>query len=293
MKVSIIASAAVAAILSTGVIAQQDDGDCNPCPDGITVDPDTETLPGRTCGGLEDDTDGIPATANVCDLITADAIKFCCPPNLITNAPESESEAPEQDSTPCSVCPDGIPDENLDIPTVPGKTCEDLLVDAPRQIEGSGICNAMTNSEDICCPFVATTVAATTAVVTTVEATDEIITFFPTAPTPTLPPTNKPTMGPTSRDQLFGNILPTPTNTLDDVESPTRAPSKTTIVPTYSPTTFNPTYSPTYNDLAGRGKPPPEWNLPGDESGALSMGVSSRLGLVAALFIGVRDILFA
>ncbi len=275
MKVSII----VAAILSTGVIAQ-DDGDCNPCPGGITVDPDTETVPGRTCGGLEDDTDGIPATANVCDLITADAIKFCCPP------PE-----PEPEPTACSVCPDGIPDENLDISTVQGKTCEDLLTDAPRQTEGSGICNVMKNSEDICCPFVATTVAATTpAVVTTVEAIDEIITLLPTAPKPTMPPTNKPTMGPTSRDQLFGNILQTPTNTLDDVKSPTRAPTTTTIEPTYSPTTFPPTYTPTYNELAGRGKAPPDWILPGDElnsqSGALSMGLSSRLGLVVALLVG-------
>ncbi len=293
MKVSIIASAAVAAILSsTGVIAQ-DDGDCNPCPGGITVDPDTETVPGRTCGGLEDDTNGIPATTNVCDRITADAIKFCCPPDLIPIVPEPEP------ATPCSVCPDGIPDENLDIPTVQGKTCEDLLTDAPRQIEGSGICSAMKNSEDICCPFVATTVAATTpavvttAVVATVEAIDDIA----TTPKPTMPPTNKPTMGPTSRDQLFGNILQTPTNTLDDVKSPTRTPTTTTINPTYSPTTFPPTYTPTYNELAGRGKAPPDWILPGDElnsqSGALSMGISSRLGLVATLFVGACGILFA
>ncbi len=287
MKVSIIASAAVAAILSTGVIAQQDDnGDCNPCPGGITVDPDTETVPGRTCGGLEEDTDGIPATANVCKAITADATKFCCPAaaDLITNAPDSEP-------TTCSVCLDGIPDANLEISTVAGKTCKDLLEDAPLHIEGSGICNAMKTSEDVCCPFVATaTAATTTAVATTVEAIFEIVTSSPTALTPTMPPTNKPTIGPTSRDQVFGNILPTPTNTnsLDDGNSPTRAPLQTTISPTYRPTTNDPTYSPTYNDLAGRGKPPPEFNLPVDESGALSKGVS-----FVTLFVGVCGILFA
>eukprot|EP00984_Skeletonema_dohrnii_P022477 scaffold11599_cov78-Skeletonema_dohrnii-CCMP3373.AAC.1 len=126
----------------------------------------------------------------------------------------------------------------------------------------------MKSSEDVCCPFVATTAATTTVEATTTIAPDvvEIITPSPTEPPPTAPPTNKPTIGPTSRDQLFGNILPTPANLDITNPSPTLAPSQ---------------------EPKSRGKPPPDagepgfqFNLPGDKAGAPSAGVSAdfRLG---------------
>eukprot|EP00985_Skeletonema_marinoi_P005251 scaffold2273_cov195-Skeletonema_marinoi.AAC.2 len=352
MKFYIIAAAAAAAILTTGVNAQQDgDGPCNPCPGGITADPDTETIPGRTCGGVQEDASRFDADSNVCKMITDDSKEKCCPGDVVTidedededevsacsvcpggltvpgdteipntrgitcgemmnDAETTEEESnmctqmkgseetccPETpaapESTTCSVCPDGIPAENVDIPTIGSKTCKDLLIDAPQQTEGSNICDAMKSSEDVCCPFVATTTAATTTVeATTTIAPDvvEVITPSPTEPVPTAPPTNKPTIGPTSRDQLFGNILPTPVANLDITNpSPTLAPAQEPKDPTYGPTTYAPTYSPTYNELAGRGKPPPDagepgfqFNLPGDKAGAPSAGVSAyfRLGV--------------
>lgn len=362
MKFSIIASAAVAAILSsTGVNAQCHPSPCNPCPGGITADPNTETIPGRTCGNVNNDACQVPDASNVCAQITADAIEKCCPtvdapefsacsvcsggltvpenteiPNtggitcgrMMDDAKETEEggnrcnqmknsegtccpETPAaEEPTTCSVCPNGIPMENIDLPTVAGKTCKDLLVDAPKQLEGNNVCNAMKNSEDVCCPFVATAtptaVPTTVEVITTIAATvpdvADVITPSPTAPVPTAPPTNKPTIGPTSRDQIFGNILQTsPDNDgNNDENSPTPAPSKASV-PTYSPTTESPTYSPTYwdKDMAGNGKPPPgtggpgnQFTLPGDaQSVSAGVSVATRLGFVVTLIFGACGIL--
>ena len=80
--------------------------------------------------------------------------------------------------------------------------------------------------------------------------------------------------------------------------SPTLAPAQEPKDPTYGPTTDAPTYSPTYNELAGRGKPPPDagepgfqFNLPGDKAGAQS--ADFRLGFFVTLVFGVCGILFA
>ena len=173
----------------------------------------------------------------------------------------------------------------------------------------------MKTSEEACCPFVATTTAATTtAAATTVEATTtiaaediiEIITPTPapTVPTPTVSPTKKQTIGPTTRDQLFGNVLPTPANEPDE-NSPTPAPAPKPKAPTDEPTNTNtrPTYTPTWNELAGQGRKPPaadepQFVLPGDTAGAKgapSAGVSAdfRLGCAVILVSGVCSFLFA
>jgi hypothetical protein len=38
------------------------------------------------------------------------------------------------------------------VPTVPGKTCADLLPDAAQQEAGDGICELIQQSEGTCCP---------------------------------------------------------------------------------------------------------------------------------------------
>ena len=351
MKFSIIASAAAAAILSSaGVNAQN--CRCIPCPDGITVEPDTQTIQGRTCGNVNIDACPIPADNDVCQQITDTAREKCCPtiiptefsacsvcsggltvpentqiPNtqgitcgkMMEDAKETEEgsnrcnqmknsegtccpEIPAEPTT-CSICPKGIPTENVDIQTVPGKTCKDLLTDAPNHLEGSNICNAMKNSEEICCPFVetGTPTALPTAAVVTIAPTKaaDIITMTPTAPVPTAPPTNKPTMGPTSRDQAFGNILQSTTNPPND--TPTPAPMKEAD-PTSIPTEESPTYAPTYwnTRIAGKGKPPPGAVGPGPGNGfilpgqAPSAGVSvtTRLEFVVTFIFGACGLLF-
>jgi len=361
MKLYILSSAAVAAILSTGINAQGGGGPCMPCPGGITADPDTETIPGRTCSTLQQDAAQFSATSQTCNTITADAEGKCCP---ITTAPAfsactvcaggltvpSTTEIPNTggitcdkmmndaettaeggnvctqmkgfegiccpqalatttaapESTTCLVCTGGIPPENLSIPTIGQKTCEDLLNDAPKFEEGSNACNAMKASEGVCCPFVPTTTTATTTVDATTTTVAEIITQSPTVPTPTVSPTQKPTVGPTSRDQLFGNVLQTPTN--EPVEnSPTPAPAPKPKNQTYDLTkeSVQPTYSPTiddFNGLAGKGKAPPgandsgsQYNLPGDAAGAPSAGVSLdfRIGFVVILVSGICGTLIA
>jgi hypothetical protein len=361
MKLSILSSAAAAAILSTCINAQQGGGGpCKPCPGGITVDLNTETIPGRTCGTLQQDAAQYSATSQTCNTITADAEDKCCPittapafsacsvcsggltvpgnteipntggitcdkmmndaettsegSNVCTQMKESEgtccpqapvtTAAPE--STTCSVCSGGIPPENMNKPTIGSKTCKDLLGDAPKFEEGSNACNAMKTSEDVCCPFVPTTTAATTTVEATTTTAAEIITPSPTVPTPTVSPTKKPTIGPTTRDQLFGNVLQTPTNE-PDANSPTPAPTPQAKTPTNEPTKeyVPPTYTPTiddFNGLSGQGRPPPganepgsQFNLPGDKAGAPSTGVSAdfRIGFLVILVSGVCGILFA
>ena len=358
MRFNFVASAAtIVAFLSIVANAQEQ---CNPCPGGITADPDTETIPGKTCGTVQEDAADFSATSNTCRMITLDAKEKCCPDiaepdftscsvcsegltvsedteipntggrtcgammisakdaaeggNVCTQMKQSEgtccSENPPADGQPttCSVCSNGIPEENYDLQTTAsGKTCQDLLVDAPKYEEDSRVCNIMKTSEADCCPFVETTIVEPTTTIEVEPTTtiEEIVTSSPTAPTPTASPTKQPTPVPTSRDEIFGNILGTPTNGSDengtsqnDVDSPTDPPIEDADPPTYGPTTYDPTYSPTYYDLAGRGRQPPssgagsQFSLPGESAG-VSFATNIQLGFVVTLCLSLYGIISA
>src|SRR5210317_2103721 len=155
---------------------------CNPCPDGIPqANLNLQTIPGKTCADLKTDPakDNILANSQICNRMK-DSEETCCPEggeeSIVTTVTPTEAA-----STECSVCSGRvIPPENENIPiTSGGKTCSDLLIDKlnPNFAEGTGVCNAMKESEERCCPdvvVVTTTPIPTTtaAAVTTTEAPD-------------------------------------------------------------------------------------------------------------------------
>jgi hypothetical protein len=78
----------------------------------------------------------------------------------------------------CNPCPDGIPQANLNLQTIPGKTCADLKTDAVAlNIPANDpSCNRMKESEETCCPeggeegSIVTTVAPIVTTATPTEA---------------------------------------------------------------------------------------------------------------------------
>jgi len=269
-----------------GANAQQGvggDGPCTPCPDGITASGDTQTIPGKTCGNLQQDAASYAASSQTCISITSSAEGICCPATTTTTT--------EAASTTCSVCSGGITAPANTQITGGGKTCGDLLIDALNVDDQSSICDAMKTSEIVCCPAVATTTAATTTVETTTKsATTESATTVANSDVTGTPTAKKTTSGPTTRDQLFGNV-PTPTIAPGEEEKPLTSPQPTLkpnpkpSLPTDTPAYF-PTYSPStddFNNLAGNGKAPPDYsggggssyNLAGNPSASTSAGNSA------------------
>lgn len=299
---------------------------CNPCPDDIPqANLNKQTIPGKTCADLKTDAlaFNIPANDPTCNRMK-ESEEICCPEggeeeeSIVTTVTPTEAA-----STECSVCSGRvIPPENENIPiTSGGKTCSDLLIDKfnPNFAEGTGVCNAMKESEERCCPDVVvvttTPIPTTTAAAATTTEAPEMTDVITPTPAPTLPqtvtPTKRPTSGPTNRDQAFGNV-PTPTITPDENGTPPTPPPTTPQTnpvvssSTYEPTSISTTYSPTYSSddvlQAGNGKPPPPlenvpgWNLKGDDANAVggsSGGISAKFQITFAsiLVLGVSGLL--
>jgi len=167
----------------------ESDTTCSVCPNGITVDADTETEGNNVCGTITADAARFEADDNTCGRIKAFE-STCCPdvPTTVaaisTETGSTTSAAVTSSSTAeavvistaaavvsstvvvapaevvlttavsgssCVVCPGGIT-APLTVPTVAGKTCADLLPDAAEHENGDALCDIIKQSEDICCP---------------------------------------------------------------------------------------------------------------------------------------------
>lgn len=169
---------------------------CSPCPNGITVPPGTITEGTRICGNIQSDAAMFGADDIICSVIKAFE-STCCPdvpateaaattPAAVAGSTTADAVADSTDAaivsstvavsstqavfapttavsgSSCVVCPGGIT-APANVPTVPGKTCADLLPDAAQQEAGDGICELIQQSEGTCCPvgdFVACSVCA-------------------------------------------------------------------------------------------------------------------------------------
>lgn len=180
----------------------ESDTTCSACPNGITVDADTETEGNNVCGTIQADAARFEADDNICGRIKSFE-DTCCPDVATTVAAISTTEtgsttaaavatsssaaavvvnstaAAVANSTvfaasteailtttgsgsSCVVCPGGIT-APLTLATVAGKTCADLLPDAAGHENGDALCEIIKQSEDICCPAVITTSTSTEA----------------------------------------------------------------------------------------------------------------------------------
>ena len=119
---------------------------CSVCPDGITAD-DTvlpTAVEGITCVEFVAEAMTLDADSAACTLIK-DAESTCCPPKSPTLSPIAD---------PCVVCGEGITvDESIAVGA--GKTCGDLLIDAPLLQATDPDCALMQDSELTCCPTAA------------------------------------------------------------------------------------------------------------------------------------------
>lgn len=183
----------------------------------------------------------------------------------------------------CNPCPDGIPQANLNIPTITGKTCADLKTDPAKDniIATSLICDRMKESEEKCCPE-----GGEESIVTTVTPTEAASTQCTVCSGRVIPPENENipiTNGPPGKtcsdlliDKLDPNFhegsnpcnamkeneekccpdvvvvttTPIPTTTAAAAVTTTEAPDMTDAI-TPAPTLPQPTVTPTKRPTAG------------------------------------------
>ncbi len=231
MKFSILA---VAAILSTGAHAQ---GDCEACPNGITVDPSTPTVQDNTCGGIS-----AAAAEHSADSDTCAAIKeyesTCCGGVATTAAATTEAPA-----SMCVACPNGVKADLASQVTTGDNTCATITADAAGFTADSTTCGRIQAFESKCCPDggAATTAAATTeAPKTTAAATTE-------APKTTADATTEATAAPDTTVSTEQTTTTSSTAAAVGSTTSTAAPdaSTTTSVPVASG------FNAIYNDSAG------------------------------------------
>lgn len=181
---------AMDATTETPVETPESDATCSVCPNGITVDADTETEGNNVCGTIQADAARFEADDNICGRIKAFE-STCCPDVPTTVAAISTTETGSTTAaavtsgsaaavvvnstaaavvsstvfiasteaifttavsgSSCVVCPGGIT-APLTLSTVAGKTCADLLPDAAEHENGDALCEIIKQSEDICCP---------------------------------------------------------------------------------------------------------------------------------------------
>ena len=129
---------------------------CLVCPGGIKVDNTTTPSEGVSCEEVVAEAKLIETNSLVCPVMKA-AEATCCPAVL----------------NPCSVCASGITAVGTTV-VGNGKTCADVLIDAPLLEANTIACALMKDAELSCCPVPAVNPCDVCAGVITVEATTNI-----------------------------------------------------------------------------------------------------------------------
>jgi len=129
---------------------------CLVCPGGIKVDNTTTPSEGVSCEEVVAEAKLIETDSTVCPVMKA-AEATCCPAVL----------------NPCSVCASGITAVGTTV-VGNGKTCADVLVDAPLLEANTIACALMKDAELSCCPVPAVNPCDVCAGGITVEATTNI-----------------------------------------------------------------------------------------------------------------------
>ena len=129
---------------------------CLVCPGGIKVDNTTTPSEGVSCQEVVEEALLVETDSTVCPVMKA-AEATCCPAVL----------------NPCSVCASGITADGTTV-VGNGKTCADVLVDAPLLEADTIACALMKDAELSCCPVPAVNPCDVCAGGITVDATTTI-----------------------------------------------------------------------------------------------------------------------